>query len=82
MLMFGAIGLWAIAAAVGYLLIQESLLKAWGFFIVLVFLHAAELPISLKIGRENGLSAQTVVIKTMLYGFTWWVPVKKGIIER
>jgi hypothetical protein len=47
-----------------------------------VVIHAAELPISLKIGKQAGFSNKTVVLNTLLFGFTWWLPVKKGIIVK
>jgi len=43
----------------------------WRLFMGLVIVHSAELFISLKIGKEKGLSVQTTVTKTLLYGFTW-----------
>ncbi len=82
LLMTGAIGLWIISLVAGYLLFPENHLKAWGFFIGLVILHSAELLTSLKIGKEKGLSVRTVITKTLLYGFTWWVPIKKGIMDK
>ncbi len=76
MLMIGVIGLWIISVVLGYHM------KAWGLFIGLIVVHIAELPFALKIGKGNGLSVQTVVTKTMIYGFTWWVAIKKGIIDK
>ncbi len=80
--MLGAIGLWVISIVAGYLLYPENNLKTWGFFIALVILHSAELPISLRIGNEKGLSVLYIVTKTLLFGFTWWVPIKKGIFDK
>ncbi len=67
--MVGAIGLWIISVVAGYLLFPENHLKAWAFFIGLVILHSAELFTSLKIGKKKGLHTQTIVTKTLLYGF-------------
>ena len=50
-------------------------------FVVLFFIHLAELPISLSIGREKNLGTGTVVIKTLVFGFTWWLPLRKGMIN-
>ncbi len=82
MLMTGAIGLWAVSVVGGQLLFPENSLKAWIPFLALIVIHASELPIAFKLGRKFGLSSQNVLIKTMLYGFTWWVPLKKGIIDK
>ncbi len=80
--MAGSIGLFILTVVVGYILFPESHLKAWGLFIGLAIIHAAELPISLKIGKESGFSNKTVVLNTLLFGFTWWLPVKRGIIVK
>ncbi len=82
MLMTGAIGLWVVSVVGGQFLFPENSLKAWSPFLALVVIHASELPITFKLGKEFGLSSQNVLIKTMLYGFTWWVPLKKGIIDK
>ncbi len=42
--------------------------------------HPLELFISLPIGRQKGLSVGQIVIKTVLFGFTWWLPFKKGVL--
>ncbi len=80
-LMISVLGTWVLTLVAGYYLFPENHLSAWRFFIALLVIHASELVISFKIGKEKGLSTQTIVIKTLIYGFTWWVPVKKGIIE-
>lgn len=77
----GAIALWGLSLAAGHLLFPGSQLKAWGFFIGLVILHAAELPTTLRLGREKGLNQGRVILKTLLFGFTWWVPLKKEIFK-
>jgi hypothetical protein len=82
LLMLGAIGLWILSLLAGYLLFPESHLKAWGLFIGLIIIHASELLIALKIGKTSEISPQAVVLKTMLFGFTWWVPFKKGILDK
>ncbi len=50
-------------------------------FLVMLLLHMAELPISMSIGREKKLETRRVVFKTLVYGFTWWLPLRKGIID-
>ncbi|MBU3918071.1 hypothetical protein KKA14_21285 [bacterium] len=79
--MISVIGLWILTLVAGYYLYPGSHLDAWRFFIALLIVHASELFISYKIGKGKNLSTQTIVIKTLIFGFTWWVPVKKGIIE-
>ncbi len=79
--MMGALGLWLISLVAGYYFFPGNHLNAWMFFIILLALHASELFVSFKVGKEKNLNSQTIIIKTLIFGFTWWVPVKKGIIE-
>jgi hypothetical protein len=53
------------------------------FFLGLLLAHMLEIPMfSLKIGKEKQIPAPLIIMKTLLYGFTWWLPLKMGIIER
>ena len=45
-------------------------------------LHPLELATSLPIGKERGLTPEQIFIKTMLFGFTWWLPLKLGVFEK
>lgn len=47
--------------------------------ILLVCAHLSEyLFISRKIAEEKEISQLSTVIHTLLYGFTWWKPLKNG----
>ena len=46
-----------------------------------VILHPLELAMSLPIGKEKGMTPEQIFIKTMLFGFTWWLPLKWGVFE-
>lgn len=82
-LMMGAIVLYVLSIVLGRYLFPGDLLMSHIFFIGLVALHIVEIPmVSLKIGREKGIPALTVVLNTLLYGFTWWLPLKKGVIDK
>lgn len=80
-LMFGVIALWIAVIWLCFLLLPES--GAWKFLLpgALLVLHLAELPISLKIGKSRGISPQLVVLNTVLFGFTWWLPLKRGVFD-
>jgi hypothetical protein len=80
-LQFGAIGLYSIALLLGYWLFPGSTLYAGSFFAGLVLLHTSEIPYARKIGSEKNIPFSRVVVKTILFGFTWWLPLKKGIIK-
>ncbi len=62
---------------------QATLRKIWKGACVIWFCHPLEVPLfSLKIGRAKGLSLVSIIVKTTLYGFTWWLPLKRGILSR
>jgi hypothetical protein len=44
--------------------------------------HPLELISSIPIGKKAGISTGTTILKTLLFGFTWWLPVKMGVIEK
>ena len=80
-LQFGAIILYAVSIPFGYWLFPGKTLYAWSIFSGLLLLHTSEIAIVRKIGREKNVSLLRVVVKTILFGFTWWLPLKKGIIK-
>lgn len=43
--------------------------------------HPLELTQSLPVARDRGVTPEQAFIKTMLFGFTWWVPLKMGVID-
>ena len=45
-------------------------------------LHPLELAISLPIGKDKGVSLEKTIIKTLVFGFTWWLPLKMGAIDQ
>jgi hypothetical protein len=81
-LMAGAIGLW-VAVLLAAILVPSVSMIAWIVFIALAALHVLEYPlVSKKISDKKGISVSTSFIKTILFGFTWWLALKKGIIEK
>lgn len=47
--------------------------------LVLFFMHATEyIFIGRKIAEEKGLSAFDGLAQCLSFGFTWWLPLKKG----
>jgi len=79
-LQFGSIVLYAVSIPFGYWLFPGSNLYAWSIFTGLVLLHTAEINIAKKIGSKKNIPLLRVTVKTILFGFTWWLPLKKGII--
>lgn len=64
----------------GYLLGQP--LTGWTVFLAVVLLHLAELGVTIPLARRRGYPIGTAVVKTLLFGFTWWVPFRRGILDR
>jgi len=53
------------------------------FFLALLLSHVFEILLfSMKIGKEKQIPVTMIVMKTLLYGFTWWVPLKMGVIKQ
>jgi hypothetical protein len=42
--------------------------------------HLFELAISIPIAKSKGISLKTSIIKTIIFGITWWLPLKFGFI--
>lgn len=47
----------------------------------LLALHALELPVAFLKLRGLGIHPVKTVVKTLTYGFTWWLPVSRGVIN-
>ena len=81
-MMFGAIALWLAVILVALFLPRVSNI-AWILFGVLIAIHISEYPlVSAKICKEKGLPPGISFLKTFLFGFTWWLPLNKGIIKK
>ena len=74
----GAVLLYVLILGGGYAIHQPK--PAWILIALLAVLHITEMRTALAVGKEKGLSAGRIVLMNMLFGFTWWVPLQKGII--
>lgn len=81
-LMINVLLLWVALIAIGNYIFPDDLLKSLSLVLILFVIHVFEVPIAYKIGMKKNLSATMTVSKILLLGFTWWVPLKKGVIER
>ncbi|MFN4328881.1 MAG: hypothetical protein ACK4FF_08395 [Limnobacter sp.] len=48
--------------------------------LVLLVLHALEIPLSKAKVASTGVGTGRMVVMTLLFGFTWWLPVSKRVI--
>lgn len=46
---------------------------------VVLGLHVGELPLALKAARMRGVGVACAVVMDLLFGFTWWLPFRRGI---
>ncbi len=60
---------------------QTVTMTWWTITLALALGHTLELIMAIPIGRDAGLSLQKTIIYTLIFGFTWWVPVKRGIFK-
>jgi hypothetical protein len=83
LMMVGALAGWVFAiAGIVRPFKNETLRKIWkSVAFTWVFGHPLELMVSRSIGRAAGIPAVKTVIKTILFGVTWWLPVKLGLIR-
>ncbi len=83
-MMLGAIGGWIFSIyGIAKPLKDENLKKVWKSILATWALgHPIELLISTRIGKGLGLSRTRTIAKTLLFGFTWWLPLKLGVIKK
>ncbi|MCP4118668.1 MAG: hypothetical protein GY737_25395 [Desulfobacteraceae bacterium] len=66
----------------GYFM-PESPLRAilWGIALTII-MHLPQLPKSLKVAEGKNLSMARIVIKTTIFGASWWKPLEIGVIDK
>ena len=47
--------------------------------LVIIGTHILELPVSIPVGNSAEYPLIKTIVLTLLFGFIWWLPVKKGI---
>ena len=82
--MLGAVAGW-IFVLYGLLFpLQDETVKM--IWLAVVFLwgigHLFELAISIPIGKSKGIPLKTIIIKTIIFGVTWWLPLTFGFIKK
>jgi hypothetical protein len=54
-------------------------IKVW---LIMFIAHFLELPIAFLATKERPASMVQTILMTMLFGFTWWLPVRLGVFGR
>lgn len=76
-MMVGALGL--LALGVGLWLLSPWKVAGAMLTGVVMGLHVGELPMALRVSKARGVGAARAVMMNLLFGFTWWLPLKLGI---
>lgn len=80
-LMGGSLGLYALIIA-SFFMFPDSAGMVAIILCGVIALHTGEIPVAKKIAAVRNVSFLRAIIKTILFGFTWWVPLRKGILTR
>jgi hypothetical protein len=72
--------LYAAVIAGGYVIHQPR--PGWVLAALLAIFTLTEIYTALRIGKEKQVHLLRIICMTILFGFTWWVPLRQGIIDR
>lgn len=51
-------------------------------WLIVIAIHVLELPMAFIFLRARPVAPARVIIATLLFGFTWWIPTRRGIYGR
>lgn len=54
----------------------------WLVFAVVALLHISEILVTIPLAKQRNFPIGIAVLKTLLFGFTWWIPFKQGLLQR
>lgn len=54
----------------------------WALFGALILLHIVELKTALSIAKKHKVKTTRAILMTVFFGFTWWLPLKRGLINK
>ncbi|HVN72417.1 MAG TPA: hypothetical protein VMU10_10395 [Desulfomonilia bacterium] len=61
---------------------NETIRKLWkSVAFTWLFGHPLEFLVSRGVCAAAGIAPRKALIKTLVYGITWWIPVKLGVLE-
>jgi len=82
-LMPGSLAGWAFVIAGLFLNFTGIVGTIWLVMLVIwMVAHPLEIIMSYGIGRAKNIPPAMIAVKTILFGFTWWLPLKMGVIGK
>lgn len=48
---------------------------------ILLVIHVLEIPLAYLVLREQNPAPLKLAVHTLLFGFTWWLPARRGVYE-
>ncbi|MES1924560.1 hypothetical protein [Salinisphaera sp. T31B1] len=48
---------------------------------VVMMIHMLEFPLAFIAVRDRGVRWGTTIMATLIFGFTWWVPTRRGVFH-
>lgn len=48
-------------------------------WLIVVAIHVLELPMAFVAVKDRDIAIGGVVVMTIVFGFTWWVPARRGV---
>mgnify|MGYP006155388459 FL=1 len=75
----GLVAFWLAVPLVGLLGFHVPALTLLAGIILLA--HVLEIPLAINRLRGKNIPVGKVVLKTLVFGFTWWLPLSKGFTQ-
>jgi len=79
-LMTGSLALYVLLIIAGRMVFPDSTLLSMVFVAAMFLLHLSEIPHARSISCTREISLPVTIVMTILFGFTWWLPLKKGVL--
>lgn len=75
----GLVVFWLIVAVVGLMGFDLPWLNTLA--VIIFVAHVLEIPLAMNKLRSQQVPAGKVALKTLVFGFTWWLPLSKGYTQ-
>lgn len=78
-LQLGLVAFWLLVPLLGLIGYSVPLFNLLA--LIIFFAHVLEIPLAINKLRALDLSKGKISLNTLVFGFTWWLPVSKGLIK-